>query len=169
VFDAIATGIPCKVQHWSWDAVHFEYLPAGAAAEGNNASCVLRIIARDGRSILLPGDIEKPVEGALLDHVPGLLQSNVLVAPHHGSRTSSTPAFVQAVLPELVLFATGYLNRFGFPRESVVERYLKAGARTLSTARSGAIEVRIEAERALQVLPWRSTHPSVWRARPDSD
>lgn len=148
---------PCRAgQHWEWDRVRFEILsPAGLDESGNNASCVLRVTARDGRSILLPGDIERRVERRLLQQAAQKLPASVLLAPHHGSRTSSSRAFIAAVNPELVIFSTGYLNRFGFPRPDISERYRKQGAVQLNTADEGGIQVQIDADRPLSVSRYR--------------
>lgn len=132
---------PCRRgQHWRWDGVAFAVLgPApGQAGSRNNRSCVLRV-SGPGGAVLFPGDIEHPGEQALLDAVPGRLRAAVLVAPHHGSDTSSGPAFVRAVAPRFVVFAVGYRNRYGFPRPEVVARYRGEGARRLSSAHAGAV------------------------------
>jgi competence protein ComEC len=148
---------------WQWDGVRFEYLSPHAATTANNASCVLKVTAADGRSVLLPGDIEQPVEAALLEMHPARLAARVLVAPHHGSRTSSSTAFIAAVRPDWVLFATGYRNRFGFPKADVVARYTAAGARHADTASAGAISVRIIAGKAIHVEGWRQQHRHLWQ------
>jgi competence protein ComEC len=147
---------------WHWDSVRFEYLQT-PRARGNNASCVLKITPADGRAVLLPGDIEHPVENHLLAADRRALAARVLVAPHHGSRTSSGAAFIRAVDPEWVLFANGYRNRFGFPRPEIVARYRVAGVRRQSTAAGGAIAVSIEQGKPLQVEAWRSRHRRLWR------
>ncbi len=160
-----ASAFDCVQQpHWRWDGVRFEYLSTGAAASGNNASCVLKITAADGRSALLPGDIEQPVETALVDAHQARLSARVLIAPHHGSRTSSSTAFIGAVNPDWVLFATGYRNRFGFPKADVVARYAAAGIRYADTATAGAISIRIAAGEAIRVEGWRQQHRHLWQA-----
>ncbi|MCG7983861.1 MAG: DNA internalization-related competence protein ComEC/Rec2 [Candidatus Thiodiazotropha lotti] len=132
---------------WRWDGVHFQILhPAADVAykERNNRSCVLKIESDDW-SILLPGDIEQAAEDALLRVNPQQLRSDLVVAPHHGSNSSSTAEFVTAVDPQWVLFSTGYKNSYGFPKPEVVERWQAQGARLLNTADSGAIEFRLVA------------------------
>jgi len=153
----------CRAQPgWQWDGVRFEYLPTDGS-HGNNASCVLKITVADGRGVLLPGDIEHRIEAELVNSHAEQLSARVLVAPHHGSRTSSGATFIHAVDPDWVLFATGYRNRFGFPRPDVVARYAAAGAHWLDTARAGAIAVRIETGRAVRVEAWRPAHRQLWR------
>lgn len=130
-------------QQWEWDGVRFRMLspPDDAAVHGNDASCVLQVESVDGTRLLLPGDIESTAERELVERLGTTLHSNVLIAPHHGSRTSSTMRFVQAVAPELVLFPVGYRNRYGFPHPSVAARYAGFGVRGLDTAQSGAIQL----------------------------
>jgi competence protein ComEC len=140
---AVPGGEPCvRGQRWTWDGVRFEVLaPApgeGAAAKRNAASCVLRVEAA-GRRVLLTGDIESPQEALLLRREgAGGLRSEVLVVPHHGSKTSSSMAFVQAVAPQVATVQAGYLNRFGHPRPEVVARYRSVGALVLNSVDCGA-------------------------------
>ncbi|HHH43625.1 MAG TPA: DNA internalization-related competence protein ComEC/Rec2 [Gammaproteobacteria bacterium] len=142
-------------QHWTWDRVHFAYLAPRTTGEGNNGSCVLRIETAAGQVLLLPGDIERDSETRLVESHAPRLAADVLVAPHHGSRTSSGPAFTRAVRPRYVLFPVGYRNRFGFPAPEVLARYRQLGAQVLDTARSGAIRIRLEAGRGLTVVETR--------------
>ncbi len=161
---AWAPALDCRRQpHWQWDGVRFAYLSTGAVASGNNASCVLKITAGDGRSVLLPGDIERPVETALVAAYQAQLSAHVLIAPHHGSRTSSSPAFISAVNPDWVLFATGYRNRFGFPKPDVLARYTTAGVWSADTAATGAISVRITAGEAIRPEGWRRQRRRIWQ------
>jgi competence protein ComEC len=90
------------------------------------------------------------------------LRAEVLVAPHHGSRTSSSEAFVRAVAPGFVVFAVGHQNRFGFPKHDVVARYLGIGAAVLDTADDGAILLRVENGRDLQPSCHRALKPRYW-------
>ncbi|MCG8380931.1 MAG: DNA internalization-related competence protein ComEC/Rec2 [Gammaproteobacteria bacterium] len=134
-------------QSWKWDGVHFEFLhpPADHQYERrNNRSCVLKIDSNAG-SILLTGDIERQAEKVLLNYVGSelgaleKLRSDLLVAPHHGSLTSSTQPFVEAVNAQYVLFPSGHLNRFDFPNEEIVARYQSSGAKIMKTGADGAI------------------------------
>lgn len=115
----------------------------------NDSSCVIRV-SNAQFSVLLPGDISKRVEQRLIKHYGGALASTILVAPHHGSHSSSSQAFVDAVKPDYVVYSTGYLNRYRFPREKVVKRYDKINAVQLNTAISGQISFVITDE-GLQV------------------
>lgn len=156
---------PCRTgQAWRWDGVLFRVLhpPPGAGTGGNNASCVLHLQARGG-SILLPGDIERDAERSLVA-AGRLPHADVVVAPHHGSGTSSTIAFVQALQADFALFATGYRNRFHFPRSSVVERYRAAGSVTANTAEAGAVTVVVD-DTGVSLESYRRSAPHWWSGR----
>ena len=155
-------------ERWQWDGVSFEFLypqPADyndGAVKNNDRSCVLRIVSRYG-SVLLPGDIEKYSESRLLQS-SGDLRTDIVIAPHHGSRTSSTPEFVQAVAPGLTVFSVGYRNRFGHPHPAVNARYRQAGSRTLRTDVSGAVLIGISTA-GVQVQSWREVDRKYWAGR----
>lgn len=151
-------------QSWQWDGVSFTLLapaqPVAGSAD-NNESCVLKIDA--GRhSALLTGDIEAGAEKRLVDAYPVQLASDVLLAPHHGSHTSSTWRFLQAVRPDTVLISAGYRNRFGHPHRDVLARYRRIGAQWLTTADGGALTVRLGGE-TLSVLSQRGEAVRYWR------
>ncbi|HEX5055859.1 MAG TPA: DNA internalization-related competence protein ComEC/Rec2 [Gammaproteobacteria bacterium] len=142
---ALPSAGPCgRGQRWQWDGVSFEILaPApDSTARGNNASCVLSI-ETPGGAILLPGDIEREVEEYLLSE-SGLHPADILLLPHHGSRSSSTPDFVAAVHPRYAVATADYRNRYGFPAADVAARYREAGARLLVTGYTGAVEFRLD-------------------------
>lgn len=133
-------------QAWTWDGVEFRMLhPHGGDASENDASCVLQVHVGGGSRLLLTGDIESAAERTLIGRYGATLRSEILVAPHHGSRTSSTQAFVTAVAPGYVLFPAGYRNRYGFPNPRVLERYRDADTAILVTAETGAIGFRLGA------------------------
>ncbi len=151
---------------WQWDGVQFDMLHPPAQSYGNpglktNAlSCVLKISTPHG-SVLLPADIEKQSEYQLLAQAGDRLRSTVLVAPHHGSKTSSTDEFVHQVNPRLVIFTVGYRNRFGHPRDAVMERYRALGSRLLRSDADGAVllrfaenDIAVETSRALRRRYW---------------
>jgi competence protein ComEC len=135
-------------QSWEWDGVRFEMLhpaPADyAARRANHLSCVLRVAAAGG-SMLLTGDIERAAEASLLARGPAALRADVLLMPHHGSRSSSSAEFLAAVRPVAAIAPAGYRNRFGHPEAGVLERYRAAGARVLRTDRDGAVSARLGA------------------------
>jgi competence protein ComEC len=126
---------------------------------------VLRV-SGPGGAVLLPGDVEGVGERALIEREGKALGADVLVVPHHGSRGSSSQAFVAAVRPRHALFATGYRNRFGFPAPEVLERYQVAGAAVHDTARAGAIRVVLAPGRAPVVTHHRTETRRFWHATP---
>ncbi len=153
--DKILTSVPERIhwamselcvagQRWQWDEVKFEVLhpAAGETLKGNNSSCVVRI-ATATKSILLTGDIEKEGEFRLVRERPAALQADILVVPHHGSATSSSSGFLDAVQPRFALFPLGYRNRYGFPAAEVAERYQRRNITILDTARHGAITFQL--------------------------
>jgi len=151
-------------EHWSWDGVEFRFLyplPNMPYAD-NDSSCVLRVT--DGKnSILLPGDLEKPGERYLVAHAAGLLPANILIAPHHGSRTSSTVAFVAAVHPQYVLFPVGYRNRYRFPSQQVIPRYQKIAAIMYDSVAGGAITFKLDRQHAIKApLQFRQHNGHFW-------
>jgi competence protein ComEC len=152
---------------WDWSGVSFRFLhPADGAYQGNNASCVLRI-ETGGRSILLTGDIESRVERVLARTLGAGLASDVLVAGHHGSATSTHPEFLDAVTPGLVLFASGYANQFGFPVREVRERVAARGIPMLDTGLVGAISLRLLPDGTLiGPVGWRERAGRFWTHRP---
>jgi competence protein ComEC len=127
--------------------VRFRWLDSGVAGAAgitrNDGSCVLLVEGAHG-SLLLSGDIERRAEAALVARHGADLAAAVLVVPHHGSSTSSSPAFLAAVAPALAIVTTGYRNRYGLPDATVVARYRAIGARVLDTARDGAVQVRFD-------------------------
>jgi competence protein ComEC len=134
---------PCrKGMHWTWDGVRFEYLwpAAGVNGSDNDNSCVLRIDA-GGRSILLTGDISKNAEQQLLALQGPRLASEIIVVPHHGSKTSSSATFLQAVKPKLALVSSGFQNRFRHPNHQVIQRYHIQGAQVVNSVDSGWAEL----------------------------
>ena len=161
-----ARASPCRSgYHWLWDGVRFDYLAPFEREQGNNSSCVLRVQAANGQFLLLPGDIERKIEQRLVRQRLQQLSADVLVAPHHGSRTSSSTAFVQAVKPDYVLFPVGYRNRFGFPRPEVVARYRAIGAELFDTARSGALQLRIGGGEPLRIVAHRWFSKRYWHTK----
>ena len=149
---------------WSWDGVLFELLHPDRrdTTEGNDASCVLRISSQRG-SALLTGDIESDGERRLLGAGDDLL-ADVVIAPHHGSATSSHDGLVNATRPDWVVFAAGYGNRWGFPRPEVDQRWRAGGARTLVSGETGALTLRFRpAGAGPELLGWRCVQRRFWR------
>jgi competence protein ComEC len=113
--------------------------PAGGEKSTNNDSIVLRIQYGE-RAILLTGDIEQAAERSLLVSQQQL-HADVLKVPHHGSKTSSTEAFVSATKPQVAVISVGRNSRFGHPHKEVVERWQSSGATVMTTGTSGTITV----------------------------
>lgn len=153
-----------STQSWQWNGVNFDILHPSrpTALGGNNASCVLRVRLH-GTTILLTGDIEIEAERALLARYPEGLKSTVVTAPHHGSRTSSSPAFLDATRPDIVVFPVGYRNRFGFPKQDIMRRYRIRGSRLLDTAYSGAIEFEFS-QHGLSFSEYRRESRRFWHS-----
>jgi len=156
-------------QRWRWDGIDFEMLHPDVATrdadklKDNERSCVLRITTAAG-SVLIPADIERRGEQVLLATMAGKLKSDVLVAPHQGSRTSSSQAFVEAVAPRLVIFPVGYRNPFRHPHPEVVARYVALGSVAARTDEGGAISVLLQEGRPLSVTRHRDRYVRYWHA-----
>lgn len=155
-------------QRWEWDGVSFEILQPSAVSyetdklKPNARSCVLKV-SNENLSILLPGDIEASQENELVNSVPGKLPSTVLLAPHHGSGTSSTPAFLHAVHPELAVFQVGYRNRYHHPKSEIYQRYVDFGVNRLRTDEAGAITLQFGS--TLTISEYRTEHRRYWYGR----
>ena len=155
-------------QHWEWDGIVFDMLhPTSASYDDahlktNARSCTLRI-GNGRRTVLLAGDIEAAQEAALLERAPDLLRADVLLAPHHGSGTSSTLAFLRVVRPDIAIFQVGYRNRYHHPKPEVVDRYGTLGAERLRTDEAGALTLDVGADVARR--GYRSEHARYWYGR----
>ncbi|MES2245428.1 MAG: DNA internalization-related competence protein ComEC/Rec2 [Pseudomonadota bacterium] len=142
-------------QRWQWDGVDFEVLHPAAGdyatpTRSNAMSCVLRL-TNGRRSALLAGDIELAQEQRLVA-AGALLRADVLLVPHHGSKTSSSAAFLDAVQPTLALAQAGYRNRFGHPAPPVLARYRERGIAVVTSPLCGA-------------ATWASQHPAEIRCQ----
>lgn len=153
-------------QTWAWDGVTFRVLhpPAHHYAHpgygDNDRSCVVRVDAPGG-SALLAADIERLSEMSLAERgMP--VRADLLVAPHHGSDSSSTPAFLEAVRPRLVVIPVGHRNRYGHPHRQVLARYRALGAEIARTDREGAIQVQLGRD-GVAVTRAAETNRRYWR------
>ena len=130
----------CHAFAWVWDDVKFERFKAEEYQAGNNGSCLLRVSDLRGRRVLMTGDVEKAAELALVRQgVP--LKADVLLVPHHGSKTSSTLTFLNAVSPNIAIISAGNLNHYGHPHSEIVQRLSSQSVEVYSTASHGAIQV----------------------------
>jgi len=147
---------------WHWDGVGFEFIspPATSTLESsNNRSCVLKVTGV--HSSLLSGDIEAKQELRLLNTMSDKLKSSVLLAPHHGSTTSSTFSFLQKVAPKISVFTVGKNNRWGFPKAEVLEVYAAIGSQTYRTDQHGAITI-LSSANDLKVTSKRKHRYKLW-------
>lgn len=149
-----------------WQGLKIEFMwPSNHQGEdSNNRSCVMRV--SDGRhSILLPGDIEWESERQLVKmHREGRLSltSDVLIAPHHGSNTSSSVSFILSVAPKIAVFSQGFLNPWGFPTPKVVARYTLFDIKTYSTSYSGQLNFGFNKRKIIEVKPFRQNGGKRW-------
>jgi len=159
-------------QHWTWDGVVFTVLHPTRAeyddprAKTNDRSCVVRIDSAYG-SALLTGDLEAKSEAKLLRDDSAVLRADVLVVPHHGSRTSSTPAFIRGVAPAIAVFACGYRNRFGHPRPDIVARYAAEAVHMVRTDMEGAVTLTFASGTPLQPVSARDLRRRYWMDSPE--
>lgn len=169
------TPIACiRGQSWQWDGVRFEVLHPEADSyleaklKTNDRSCVIKVSSAQF-SALLTADIEALSERALVERYADqstMLRSDVLLMPHHGSLTSSTPAFIDAVAPKLALINAGYRNRFGHPRDAVLARYRERDIDVLRTDWHGAI-VLDSVRGVTSASKYRDVRRRYWLDRPD--
>jgi competence protein ComEC len=157
-------------QRWRWDGVDFEILHPDASdyesdAKSNALSCVLRI-SNGAQTALLAGDIERAQEARLAQSAAAsFLKADVLLVPHHGSKTSSTDVFLNAVAPSMAIVQAGYRNRFGHPAAPVLERYRQLGVRVIDSPHCGAAHwrsdqpARIDCQREIAPRYWHHRFP----------
>jgi competence protein ComEC len=155
-------------QSWSWDGVRFDMLHPTAASydiskwKPNARSCTVKITV-GAHSILLAGDIEALQEKELVKSSADRLPATVLLAPHHGSGTSSSEVFLSAVKPEIVLFQVGYRNRYHHPKPEVFERYGRFGIKRVRSDESGAVTLQFGS--TLHLNQYRVDHARYWYGR----
>jgi competence protein ComEC len=168
---AVSTRCEAGAQ-WRWDGVDFELLHparenyAREKFRGNDRGCVLKITA-GGAGVLLTADVEQKSEREMLASVPAKLRAQILLVPHHGSRTSSSPEFVAQVNPDIALVAAGFRNRFGHPKDDVLDRYRALGSRIYRTDLDGALLVEIGGD-AVKVQRYRALYRRYWHAPLDN-
>jgi competence protein ComEC len=178
--EAFDRTIRCETGgHWTWDGVDFRVMHPSLDAYGppergprgglklrkeNDRSCVVRV-ATAGSSALLTGDAEARSEAEMLARDAAALRAQVLLVPHHGSKTSSTAAFIEAVAPEVGILSVGYRNRFHHPAPAVVARYRERGVALRRTDEEGALRVTLPAAGGVRVEPLVPER-RYWRDRP---
>lgn len=129
-----------KLAPWTWDGIRFEFLNKkhSRALSKNNQSCVLKI-SNGVQSILIPGDIQAQMEHFYLKNSPQKLSASLLISPHHGSKTSSTLAFLKAVSPAAVWISAAANNRYHLPHPSVLKRYQQLSIKDYQTSQCGML------------------------------
>jgi len=156
---------PCLAgQHWQWDGVDFDMIwpIKNSQLNDNNRSCVLRV-SNAYHSLLLTGDIQRKAEKLLIKNHKQLLSSEVITMPHHGSKTSSTQSFLEAVSPTLTIISAGYRNRFGHPKQEVLNRYKSLSVKILDTIHAGEIEVDFpEDNKPIVIRKYRQIKQRFW-------
>ncbi|MEN0038687.1 MAG: DNA internalization-related competence protein ComEC/Rec2 [Cellvibrio sp.] len=173
--DQMFAGQPEKVTHkvdaqscheaanWDWHAVKFYFLrfPQLKSANANNHSCVL-LIEYAGQTILLPGDIEVSVENLLLREQQLPQKINLVLAAHHGSKTSSGVQFVNSTVPDVVVYSAGYRSQHGHPHQDVRKRFQNTGSREINTADAGAVVFAWDKGQLQSVQEYRKSHKRYW-------
>ena len=165
-----ATSRRCEAgERWQWDGVDFEVLHPPTEHytrekfRSNDRGCVLRI-STSRATVLLAADIEQKTEREMLASVADKLRAQVLLVPHHGSRTSSTPDFVARVNPDIALIAVGYRNRFGHPKDDVLNRYRAIGSRIYRTDYDGALLLEVTGDGAIGIQRYRALYRRYWHS-----
>ena len=144
--------------------IEFVPVPEGVRDSDNNQSCVVRL-HWSGYRILIPGDADSKVERALIADDAERLKSDILIAGHHGSNSSTSSMWLKAVAPQVVLFSAGYRNRFNHPHPDVIGRIVREGLPYVNTATSGLIEITPEGQIKLMRAQWMPR----WHAPPDAE
>jgi competence protein ComEC len=165
-YDKYARKKSCKKgDGFIWQGLRFNVLwPKVIQGKENDNSCVINIT--DGKySVLLTGDISRKVEKILVSDstIAEQLKANVIIAPHHGSKTSSSSRFIEAVSPDAVIFSAGYLNRWHMPNKAVLKRYQEFNVTPYSTAEQGMVVIKI-AEQGLEIESYREHIKPYWFA-----
>ena len=158
-------AMPCYNKSWKIDGVDFEIFEQIKADHAtlqkrNNRSCVLKVSSKYG-TVLLPGDIERVAEHALVAKYPDSLQADILIAPHHGSKTSSSPVFLNQVKAKIAIISAAFFSPYGHPHFSVSNRLKKYTELTLNTASSGSIRINLKKD-GIQVSEYRALHSRFW-------
>ena len=169
----VPRSIRCEAGvRWTWDRVDFVVLHPGVEVyEGrqgrkeNDRGCVLRV-ATHGAAALLAADVEARSEGEMVARDAAALRSEVLLVPHHGSKTSSTPAFIDAVHPSVGILSVGYRNRFHHPNAGVVARYAERGIELRRTEQEGALRIVLSRARGGVTVTGQQEACRYWSERP---
>ncbi|MFS1872827.1 DNA internalization-related competence protein ComEC/Rec2 [Vibrio lentus] len=149
----------CDDRRFNWFNLAITLTSNMAAKSDNNQSCVVHIDDGNNR-VLLAGDIEKQTEQRLIQS-GSLLDADILLVPHHGSRTSSSAEFIAAVNPSEAIFTAGFANQYGFPKHDVVERYKTHGVTTLVSGETGQLSIDFKRQ-SYKIRPYRTVIEPFW-------
>jgi competence protein ComEC len=158
-------------QKWQWDGVDFEILHPriqsyqDTGLKDNERGCVLKISSANG-SVLLTADIEKKSEAILLNSVAEKLNSTMMLVPHHGSKTSSTPDFIERVAPKEAIISVGYRNRFHHPHPEIISRYSDRGINVFRSDYEGALLIKFENNTGPEINGYRKIYHRYWTTLP---
>ena len=139
------------------------WTPAELSSESSAISCKVWRIVEAQHIVSTLKVVDTRAEQELLEAAPDNLSVDVLVAPHHGSKTSSTPDFIAAVQPEVTIFTVGYRNRFGHPKQAVLERYAQAGSKIYRSDQDGAVALNFAKDKAITMTRWRYQTQRYWQ------
>ncbi len=163
VFDVVGQHKNCQYPlSWKWDGVSFDVLSPFEVLPymGNNTACVIKV-SNINHSVLLPADSQEAVEYRLMTQFPAKIASDVLIVPHHGSKSSSTLDFIKIVNPKYAINSSGFANQFHHPHVSIVERYRENGIEFYDTQFSGMVEVYAR-EETIQIKPFINSNRHFW-------
>ncbi len=151
--------------NWAWDGISFQVVHPSAYLPylRNDSSCVVSVKLGES-SVLLPGDISSSIESRLVQR--GIGRHQVLLVPHHGSKSSSSAEFLEQVQPLIAVATTGLGNRFGFPRPEIQQRYLEHGIPLWSTEACGAVRIELAADGSMRSTSARRVKAAPWRWPP---
>ncbi|MEP6483852.1 MAG: DNA internalization-related competence protein ComEC/Rec2 [Rudaea sp.] len=139
-------------ENWTWNGVTFRIVsPTSLESHGNDRCCVLDVRSGDNE-LVLTGDITSLIEADVAVSLRPIAAHLILQAPHHGSKTSSSAAFIDALKPTVGIFSAGYLNRFHHPNPDIVARYGEHRIETENTAESGFLRVRFGSDESPSIV-----------------
>jgi len=165
VAETTRSGLCVAGKTWQWRHLKIKILfpkqRDNQFTKGNNSSCVV-LLEIFSNKILLTGDIEFQAETELIKYYPKL-RANVLLSPHHGSKTSSSLSFIKSIQPDVAIISSGYLNRFNHPSKSILKRYKSLSIKAINTADSGAIKLTIIPSGRVHISQFRQDYPTLWR------
>ena len=132
---------------WQWDGVSFHFFPIKAGFDKTNNTCCVLQVKTAGGTVLLPGDIEKQAEIYLTQNYSKQLHSDVVVVPHHGSKTSSSLGFIRKITPKYAIISAGFDNRYHFPHAATLKTFAREKIPVLNTLDCGMVSFTLSKQR----------------------